>query len=1145
MPDKPVKSPKPESLDEIVSRSAIAIADQIQTAASWDASEMQLQIEAAGALKEFAKRAQIKLEGRHNITVATGRPDSVYGSVIVEYKKPGTLSSSRDAAANKALIVQLKQRFYDMNREENRNWGSMFGAGTDGKYFIFLRFRDDKWTDQEPLEVNRYSTERFLWALYNLGQKGKPYQPGHLNADFGSGTGSVAQEGVRALYEEILATDIPKAQVFFGQWKILFREVCGYDVENVSDKLEKLADFYLVKGKPQPAQLLFAVHTYYAILIKLLDAEIVSFFNPWMPRQVEKLQSATSSGKLKKELEELERGGIFHQMGITNFLEGDLFSWYLAVWSEPIQTLVRKMISKLDEYNPGTFSEDPAQSRDLLKKLYQQLFPKSVRHDLGEYYTPDWLAEHVLNEIGYEGDPDKRLLDPGCGSGTFLVMAINRIRRWYDLNREKCAYDEGELLKKILANVIGFDLNPLAVMAARTNYLVAIKDLIRHVDGVEIPVYLCDSIMTPAEYGDLFAGSLGSVAKVPCSAMKPPHLLVPKEVANSPRDVATYADVLESCVKNGYAPEEFLSRCKGEGLTITATGAHINLYEQLVRLDKENKDGIWARIIKNNFAPLFEGPESFHFVVGNPPWVRWSYLPDEYCQASWPLWEKYGLFQARGHQAKVNAGELDLSMLFTYGCLDSYVAVGGRLGFVITSEVWQSKVAGLGFRRFRLGSHGPHFRVMTVSDFVSVKPFEGAANKTTTFAAQKGIQHLYPVPYTRYKRCPAAGELVESDSWDKWAACLEKDLLFAFPVSGASGPWQLRPTRETGSGRVTGKSFYTARLGVRLDPYGVFFVHPIRMLGNRVLVRNAPELGKKTIPVVEAKLEQDFLYPAIRGRDIQRWAASPELLGILTNRGIHTDDVVPYQRMKRDFPLTYSYFRQFWELLKEKEDYWTYFGKVVEPAPKDVLDRRNLHWRQVAKPSAGGVRKVIQASDVPLYTASKVGPYTFQPFRVVWPRMASDVRAAVVGETSMEVGGETMPKKTVLASDVVTLVGFDEAAEAYYFCGCMNSVVVRSHLRSFSAPGRGFAPPSILNNIAIPRFVAGDKTMARLSELSRKCHEESAASNADAVVGLEEQVDRAAAEIWGVSEEELSAMKKALAEAKAKIRTGRASDEDE
>ena len=228
------------------------IAEQIQKAAAWAKSEMDLQIDVAAALKAFARDAKITLEGHHNVTVATGRPDSVYGSVIVEYKDPGTLSPNKDAAPNRAVIDQLKRRFYDMNREEHRNWNSMFGVGTDGKYFIFLRFRDDKWTDQEPLEVNRYSTERFLWALYNLGQKGKPYQPEYLHGDFGSDS-PVAQEGVRALYEEILATENPKAQVFFNQWKILFGEVCGYDVENLSDKLKKLAEFYVVKGKPQPA----------------------------------------------------------------------------------------------------------------------------------------------------------------------------------------------------------------------------------------------------------------------------------------------------------------------------------------------------------------------------------------------------------------------------------------------------------------------------------------------------------------------------------------------------------------------------------------------------------------------------------------------------------------------------------------------------------------------------------------------------------------------------------------------------------------------------------------------------------------------------------------------------------------------------
>ena len=212
------------------------------------------------------------------------------------------------------------------------------------------------------------------------------------------------------------------------------------------------------------------------------------------PTPLQKILAATTTAKLQREINELESGSIFRKLNITNFLEGDLFAWYTAVWSEAIEKLVREMAGRLDNYNPGTLSEGPSDSRDLLKKLYQQLFPKSVRHDLGEYYTPDWLAEHVLNEIGYVGDPDKRLLDPACGSGTFLVMAINRIRRWYDENRERCGFEETGLCRKILANAIGFDLNPIAVMAARTNYLIAIRDLEQNSDQTGS----CPRVASPA-----------------------------------------------------------------------------------------------------------------------------------------------------------------------------------------------------------------------------------------------------------------------------------------------------------------------------------------------------------------------------------------------------------------------------------------------------------------------------------------------------------------------------------------------------------------------------------------------------------------------------------------------------------------------
>jgi hypothetical protein len=279
----------------------------------------------------------------------------------------------------------------------------------------------------------------------------------------------------------------------------------------------------------------------------------------------------------------LERGGIWAELDITNFLEGDIFAWYLSSWNDDIADVVRQIVGRLDGYDPRTLSVDTTDSRDLLKQLYQHLFPKPVRHDLGEYYTPDWLANEVLDAIGYDGNPDKRLLDPACGSGTFIVLAINRIKRWYDQNRDSCGFDESELVKRILSNIVGFDLNPLAVMAARTNFLLAIRDLLKFAGGAEIPVYLCDSILVPIEYGDLFTkAEVGKVKRLPTAVG---DFRIPNEIAKDPDSVAKYAETIELCLRN-CTGEEFVEQCRAEGLTITENDLHIQLFVRLQELDK-------------------------------------------------------------------------------------------------------------------------------------------------------------------------------------------------------------------------------------------------------------------------------------------------------------------------------------------------------------------------------------------------------------------------------------------------------------------------------------------------------------------------------------------------------------------------------
>jgi hypothetical protein len=749
------------------------------------------------------------------------------------------------------------------------------------------------------------------------------------------------------------------------------------------------------------------------------------------------------------------------------------------------------MISKLDEYNPGTFSEEPAQSRDLLKKLYQQLFPKSVRHDLGEYYTPDWLAEHVLNELGYEGDPDERLLDPACGSGTFLVMAINRIRRWYDENRERCAYDEGGLLKKILANVIGFDLNPLAVMAARTNYLVAIKDLIRHVGSVEIPVYLCDSIMTPAEYGDLFTGGRGNVAKVPCSAMKPPYLLVPKEIARTPKEVAKYAGVLERSVKSGSLPQEFLSRCRDEGLSVTLTDDHIALYKQLVSLENDprgSRNGIWARIIKNNFAPLFEGVESFAYVVGNPPWINWESLPVEYRENTIGLWDKYRLRERATAGARLGNVKKELSALFAYACLDTYVATGGSLGFVITQSVFKTG-ANEGFRRFSCGKTKP-FQIRRVSDLSLVLPFENAINRTAVLVARKGKGTEYPVPYWLWAP-DSPRSSVEEAELNKVIRSFQIHEWLAAPVepSVRESTWLtaskkafpiLRKVIGDRSAAIMDRTYAGSCTWLN----GVFWVEVVKAGQRRTVIRNLAHVGKANVDSVTAPVENDFLFPLLRGRDVHAWHAEPSATILVPHSAEDFSEPVGLSEIRRSSPLTFDFFKRFEKELKSRSGY------------KQLYDKRPE-----------------------FYVVGNTGNYLLSPYKVVFKELSEIFQCAVVGP-SLRNGSDARP---IIPDHKVLFMACGREDEAYFLAGILNSIPVRAALYSASVgvQTQSYYPTDV-SRIGLPEFSPGDERHVRIVRISKACHEKATVGRVSlAPNAAERELAAAVSPIWNIPSKEL------------------------
>ena len=1085
-----MKVSKPhESLDDLISKKAVEFADQVGQAAAMAANEEEIRIEVERQLAFIEKAAGVKLEGRHEFTVASGRIDSVYQRVIIEYKNPSSpgdrIGPRADSPGTKKVVGQIKKRFYDLKSEQHQPINSLFGVGLDGNHFVFVRFRDDKWQVQEPVEVNKVSSERFLWALFNLGQKGKPFSPEYLAGDFGS-EGKLAQEGIHTLYEAIATATHPKAQVFFSQWRILFGEVCGYDVDSPSDKIKKLADFYGVPLKGlKPAELLFAVHTYYALFMKLLASEIVAFFHK-LPTPLQAMMQATTPAKLRREMEELEAGSIFRHLNITNFLEGDLFAWYVPVWADPIEKLVRAMVAKLDDYNPGTLSEDPAGSRDLLKKLYQQLFPKSVRHDLGEYYTPDWLAEHVLDELGYDGDPDKRILDPGCGSGTFPVMEINRIRQWYDKNREKCGFGEGDLCRKILANVIGFDLNPLAVMAARTNYLIAIRDLIGHVDKVEIPIYLCDSILTPSTHGGLFAGALGKAKELKTAAAK---FVIPTEIATNQDDVAKYAEQLESCVRNGYSPKEFIERCQEDGLPVSAENLHTDLYKELVQLDKANKNGVWARIIKNAFAPLFAG--RFDYVAGNPPWINWENLPETYRHDSLELWNRYGLKSSGGGRGAIGKSKHEMAALFLYACADYYLNDRSRLGFVITQSLFKNKGAA-GFRAFKCRQQ--YLAPLAVTDMVECRVFEGAVNRTATITVEKrSAGFTYPVGYRGWFPVDNP-DIPEDSTLGEVRRLIDEVDMQAFPSDPdrPDSPWLTCPTAvAVAMKQVLGKAFFRAHEGVNSGGLvGAFWVRKIKDLdAKHWLIENLADAGKIKVPKVSHRLEAKLLYPFLRGRDVKRWLASEFCLYVLTHDPA-SRKCISVARMRQEFPRTLEYLGNF---------------------EKQLLARKTAPVRQ-------------QMSEGLFYAILGIGPYTVSEWKVIFKDLTELFQCCVIGP-----GDSSVPGKTLIPDCTLRLIPADSEDEAHYIAALLNSspCVAALYYSSAGVQTQRYHAADA-EKVAISPW-HGSSEQRKLVKLSKACH--AAANKGDILLvqEIEAEIDAAAAAYWSIQPKALTAIQKALA----------------
>lgn len=197
-------------------------------------------------------------------------------------------------------------------------------------------------------------------------------------------------------------------------------------------------------------------------------------------------------------------------------MEGDFFDWVLLDpgGKDLVQRLARQVARfRLRDVEVG-----------VLKALYESLIDPAQRHDLGEYYTPDWLAAKLVAAT-LENPLSSIVLDPACGSGTFLFHALRRLLA----AARQAGWPDAQAIQEAAHRVRGLDVHPVAVIIARVTWLLALGDAVRERgEALHVPVYLGDAMQWDLSQ----VGDVGEVM-VPVPGEGPLHIPASRPV--SPR----------------------------------------------------------------------------------------------------------------------------------------------------------------------------------------------------------------------------------------------------------------------------------------------------------------------------------------------------------------------------------------------------------------------------------------------------------------------------------------------------------------------------------------------------------------------------------------------------------------------------------
>ena len=477
---------------------------------------------------------------------------------------------------------------------------------------------------------------------------------------------------LRALYDTCRAD--PEVQLKRQLWARLLLSALGTNFED-SDEL-------------------FVTHTYLVLVAELIAHQVMG------------LPVEPPDGDYRALLE----GQRFAVFGLHGVVEADFFDWPATSPQGPhvLAAIARRL---------ATFDWSDV-DHDVLKALYESVIDTDTRRRLGEYYTPDWLAQKMVDEQ-FSAPLEERLLDPACGSGTFLFWAVRRALEAYDAAGVPVA----DGLRRVVDHVQGMDLHPVAVTLARVTYLLALTParIAERDDDLTVPVFLGDSVRWG--HDDVRFGDGGMVVETSEDLeLIEDELHFPEGVLEEParfdRLVAELAGKATKRRRGSKPPsiDGVLDRHKVIG--DDDREAVRSAFQKLCRLHDRRRDHVWSYYIRNRARPLafMRAEHRADVLVGNPPWLAYRHMPDKLQRIYRALAEERGLWAG----GKV-ATHQDLSDLFVVRAIEQYLRDAGRFSFVMPFATL-SRRQFAGFRGGAWPAGGTAARFSPPEEFARVKP---------------------------------------------------------------------------------------------------------------------------------------------------------------------------------------------------------------------------------------------------------------------------------------------------------------------------------------------------------------------------------------------------------------------------------------